>query len=280
MHHDHLVAIQVVQKLSYRLEDRRLRGVRRRGVPAVHRPALAADRCIEADSSRSRLGAQNCHWEDQGAFTGEVSPPMLAKLNVQLRDRRALRASSAVRRDRRDGEPEAQGGAQARDDADRVRRRDARGARGRATPTTRVDGQTRAAFAGVQGGRRAGVRRRLRADLGDRDRPQRHPRGRQRRPSASSAPRCATLYGDETADAIRIQYGGSVKPGNIADLMAMPEIDGAPGRRRVARSRRVRPDRAVTVAEACVTRLRLDERERPPVLNAILIVLDVIACAC
>jgi len=30
-----------------------------------------------------------------------------------------------------------------------------------------------------------------------------------------------------TADAMRIQYGGSVKPGNIADLMAMPEIDGA-----------------------------------------------------
>jgi triosephosphate isomerase len=30
-----------------------------------------------------------------------------------------------------------------------------------------------------------------------------------------------------TADALRIQYGGSVKPGNIGDLMAMPEIDGA-----------------------------------------------------
>ena len=29
---------------------------------------------------RSRLGAQNCHWEDEGAFTGEVSPLMLAKL--------------------------------------------------------------------------------------------------------------------------------------------------------------------------------------------------------
>jgi triosephosphate isomerase (TIM) len=25
---------------------------------------------------------------------------------------------------------------------------------------------------------------------------------------------------------MRILYGGSVKPGNIADLMAMPEIDG------------------------------------------------------
>jgi triosephosphate isomerase len=34
------------------------------------------------------------------------------------------------------------------------------------------------------------------------------------------------LYGG-VADAMRIQYGGSVKPGNIADLMAMPEIDGA-----------------------------------------------------
>ena len=34
------------------------------------------------------------------------------------------------------------------------------------------------------------------------------------------------LYRD-VADAIRIQYGGSVKPGNIADLMAMPEIGGA-----------------------------------------------------
>jgi triosephosphate isomerase len=29
-----------------------------------------------------------------------------------------------------------------------------------------------------------------------------------------------------TADDMRILYGGSVKPGNIADLMAMPEIDG------------------------------------------------------
>ena len=34
------------------------------------------------------------------------------------------------------------------------------------------------------------------------------------------------LYG-KTAEAIRIQYGGSVKPGNIAELMAEPEIDGA-----------------------------------------------------
>lgn len=37
----------------------------------------------------------------------------------------------------------------------------------------------------------------------------------------------AAIYDQETADTIRIQYGGSVKPGNIAELMAQPDIDGA-----------------------------------------------------
>jgi triosephosphate isomerase len=31
----------------------------------------------------------------------------------------------------------------------------------------------------------------------------------------------------EAGAAVRIQYGGSVKPGNIAELMAQPDIDGA-----------------------------------------------------
>ncbi|NMB13148.1 MAG: triose-phosphate isomerase [Firmicutes bacterium] len=35
------------------------------------------------------------------------------------------------------------------------------------------------------------------------------------------------IYGDSVAQAIRIQYGGSVKPGNMAELMQEPEIDGA-----------------------------------------------------
>lgn len=35
------------------------------------------------------------------------------------------------------------------------------------------------------------------------------------------------LFGTATADAVRIQYGGSVKPHNIADYMAMENIDGA-----------------------------------------------------
>jgi triosephosphate isomerase len=34
-------------------------------------------------------------------------------------------------------------------------------------------------------------------------------------------------YGEETASSVRILYGGSVKPGNVKELMAMPDIDGA-----------------------------------------------------
>jgi triosephosphate isomerase len=35
------------------------------------------------------------------------------------------------------------------------------------------------------------------------------------------------IFGKETGDAIRIQYGGSVKPENIKEYMAQPDIDGA-----------------------------------------------------
>lgn len=35
------------------------------------------------------------------------------------------------------------------------------------------------------------------------------------------------LYGTPIADSTRIQYGGSVKPGNMAEYMSQPDIDGA-----------------------------------------------------
>lgn len=34
------------------------------------------------------------------------------------------------------------------------------------------------------------------------------------------------IYSEQIADAVRIQYGGSMKPGNAADLLAQPDIDG------------------------------------------------------
>ena len=37
----------------------------------------------------------------------------------------------------------------------------------------------------------------------------------------------AGLYDGRLADGVRIQYGGSVKPGNVRELMAVPDVDGA-----------------------------------------------------
>ena len=35
------------------------------------------------------------------------------------------------------------------------------------------------------------------------------------------------VYDDATAEATRIQYGGSVKPSNAAELLSLPDVDGA-----------------------------------------------------
>ena len=39
--------------------------------------------------------------------------------------------------------------------------------------------------------------------------------------------RLAELYGGDVADGIRVLYGGSVKSGNVAAIMAQPDVDGA-----------------------------------------------------
>ena len=81
MNASHLEAIQMVQKVSYGLDPKDFDRVE-----VVVCPPFTALRSvqtvIEADRLLIRLGAQHTHWEDAGAFTGEVSPPMLAKLAV------------------------------------------------------------------------------------------------------------------------------------------------------------------------------------------------------
>jgi triosephosphate isomerase len=82
MNATHLEAIQMVQKLSYRLEPRD-----HDRVEVVVAPPFTSLRSvqtvIEADRLRIGLGAQNVHWEESGAFTGEISATMLAKLSVR-----------------------------------------------------------------------------------------------------------------------------------------------------------------------------------------------------
>ena len=69
MHHNHFEAIQTVQKLSYLLERTDHEAVD----VSVHPPFTdlrSVQTVLESDDIPVLLGAQNCHWEDKGAFTG------------------------------------------------------------------------------------------------------------------------------------------------------------------------------------------------------------------
>ena len=82
MHKTHLEGVQLTQKLAWALsrEDTD-------AVEVVVCPPFTALRSvgtlIDGDKLPIALGAQDCHPEPQGAYTGEISAPMLAKLGVQ-----------------------------------------------------------------------------------------------------------------------------------------------------------------------------------------------------
>ncbi|MGI9609971.1 MAG: triose-phosphate isomerase, partial [Acidimicrobiia bacterium] len=69
MHANHLEAIQMVQKLSYRLEYQDFE--RAEVVVAPPFTSLRSiQTVIEADKLLIQLAAQNVHWEQKGAYTG------------------------------------------------------------------------------------------------------------------------------------------------------------------------------------------------------------------
>ncbi len=95
MNHTHYEAIQVVQKLAALLRASPLPD----GTDVSLHPSFTSLRSVqtalESDSVPIALGAQTCHFEEKGAYTGEVSAEMLTKLNVRYvivghSERRAL----------------------------------------------------------------------------------------------------------------------------------------------------------------------------------------------
>ncbi len=82
MHLNHFEAIQIIQTLSYQLDSNDYEACD----VSVHPPFTdlrSVQTVIESDRIPILLGAQHCHFEEKGAFTGEVSPGMLEKLNVK-----------------------------------------------------------------------------------------------------------------------------------------------------------------------------------------------------
>ena len=224
MHHDHYVAIQVVQKLSYRLDEADYAAC-----DVVICPPFTDLRTlqtlIEADRLKLKLGAQDCHWEDSGAFTGEVSPPMLAKLTVQYvivghSERRQLFGETDETVNKKLQAVLKHGMTPIVCVGETLDEREA------GATASHVTQQTAAAFAGVKAADAANcvVAYEPIWAIGT---------GRNATPQDANETigvirgALRELYGDAVAEAMRIQYGGSVKSGNAADLMAMPEIDGA-----------------------------------------------------
>ena len=80
MNLNHLEGIALVQKIAFTLPDKYLDARRGGGHPAVHRAAVGADADRGATSSAMVYGAQDLSAHDSGAYTGEISGSMLAKL--------------------------------------------------------------------------------------------------------------------------------------------------------------------------------------------------------
>ena len=224
MHHNHFEAIQTVQKLSYALtkEDHALVDV------SIHPPFTdlrSVQTVLDADSIPIALGAQNCHWEDKGAFTGEVAPGMLAKLNVKY-----VIAGHSERRELF-GELDQQVNLKVRAIlkeamtpilccGETLAEREA------GSTEAKVSGQVIAGLQGVAAEQVGGLVIAYEPIWAI---------GTGRTATAEDAQTvCGAIravvaqsFGDTAAAKVRIQYGGSVKPSNAAELMAQPDIDGA-----------------------------------------------------
>src|SRR5437879_4755155 len=224
MHDTHLDAIQVVQKLSYRLaaEDYERCEV-------VVCPSFTSLRSvqtvIEADRLPIGLGAQNVHWEEKGAFTGEVSPGMLVKLAVAYvivghSERRELFGETDEMVNQKVKAVFAAGMTPIMCVGETLEEREA------GETAAKVSRQVQAGLGGLSPKQVGGMVIAYEPiwAIGT---------GRNATPEDANETigtirtMVAGLAGEGPAAQLRIQYGGSVKPDNIAALMAQPDIDGA-----------------------------------------------------
>ncbi len=220
----HLEAIQLVQKLSYQLTTQDYEALD----VSLHPPFTdlrTVQLLLDTDRIPMALGAQNCHWEEKGAFTGEVSPVMLQKLNctyviVGHSERRELfgETDEVVRRKMESVVAHAMTPILCVGET--LEEREA------GNTDSKVTGQIEAALKGRPAAEVAAMVVAYEPiwAIGT---------GRTATPADAQAT-CGlirttvrSLFDDAVADALRIQYGGSVKGSNAAELMAQPDIDGA-----------------------------------------------------
>jgi triosephosphate isomerase len=224
MHHTHLDAIAFVQKLAFRLDDAAYDAAD----VSLHPPFTAlrsVQTLLDVDRIPVALGAQDVHWEDKGAYTGEVSPTMLAKLSVRYvivghSERRQLFGETDESVNKKVhavlgagmtpvlcvGETHEQ-----REAGETEEHIVAQLAAGLARVAPDVVAGAVVAYEPIWA---IGTGRTATADDAQ-------------QACAALRAAVATEFGAEAGASIRIQYGGSVKPDSAAELLAMPDIDGA-----------------------------------------------------
>lgn len=224
MHHDHYQAIQVTQKLSYQLDKSDYERVEVVICPPFT-DLRSLQTVLEADSIPIRLGAQNCYFEETGAFTGEVSPVFLTKLGVAFvivghSERRELFGETDADVNKKVKAVIKHGMTPILCCGETLDEREAGQAEAkvRGQITAGLDGLTKAQVAAMVVAYEPiwaiGTGRTASTDDAQ-------------AMCAVIRAQVAEVVGADAAAAVRIQYGGSVKPGNIAELMACPDIDGA-----------------------------------------------------
>jgi triosephosphate isomerase len=224
MNLNHFEAIQTVQKLHYLLPKDVYDAVD----VSVHPPftdVRSVQTVIEADGLELLLGAQHCHWEDKGPFTGEVSPAFLAKLDVKLvicghSERRELFGETDEMVNRKVKAILKHGMTPIMCCGESLAEREA------GETEAKVLGQIGAGLAGVKSDQVAGmviayepiwaIGTGRTATSDDAQTMCRAIRGA-----------VAAQFGADAARSVRIQYGGSVKAGTTEELMAQPDVDGA-----------------------------------------------------
>lgn len=172
-----------------------------------------------------KVGAQNMHWEESGAFTGEVSGPMLKALGVEYviighSERRAYFAETDETVNKKVQAALKYGLKPIICVGEHLEEREA----GRTEEVCRV--QVEAALQGLSADQVSDVviayepiwaigtgKSSTAEDAGS--------------VIAFIRSRIASQFDAQTAEKVRIQYGGSVKPDNVREFMAQPDIDGA-----------------------------------------------------
>ncbi|RDG39164.1 triose-phosphate isomerase [Streptomyces corynorhini] len=224
MNLNHLEAIAHTQKLAFALTDKDYDAVEV-AVLAPFTDLRSVQTLVDGDKLKIKYGAQDISAHDSGAYTGEISGPMLAKLKcayvaVGHSERRQYHAES-------DEVCNAKVKAAFKHGLTPIlcvgEGLDVRKA-GQQVPHTlaQLDGGLKDVPADQAATVVIAYEPVWAIGTGEVATPE-----DAQEVCAAIRGRLAELYSQELADQVRIQYGGSVKSGNVAAIMAQPDVDGA-----------------------------------------------------